>query len=68
MAASGRTRRLAKKLQIIYTYISWEAGGRCLVAGLATSRGGLRARSNCGFLRSVDRKNPDFWALFEPAR
>jgi hypothetical protein len=28
----------------------------------------LRACSNCGFLRSINRKNPDFRALFEPAR
>jgi hypothetical protein len=28
----------------------------------------LRACSNCGFLRSIDRKNPDFRALLEPAR
>jgi hypothetical protein len=28
----------------------------------------LRACLNCRFLRSIDRKNPDFRALLEPAR
>jgi hypothetical protein len=28
----------------------------------------LRACSNCGFFRSIDRKKPDFRALLEPAR
>jgi glycyl-tRNA synthetase (class II) len=28
---------------------------------------GLRACSNCGFVRSIDRNNPDFRAHWEPA-
>jgi hypothetical protein len=30
--------------------------------------GSLRVCSNCGFLRSIDRKNPDSRTLLEPAR
>jgi hypothetical protein len=54
-------KRRAKKWEKIY-------GKKVEATTTALDGGRLRACSNCGFLRPIDRKNPDSRALLEPAR